>query len=83
MCLKESLRLYSPATLVQRIEETPINLDGYTLHKGTGVDIGIQCVHMNPTGSKDPFKFDPFRFQKENLDTNLRIIVFIPFSAGP
>lgn len=82
MCLKESLRLYSPATLVQRIVEKPINLDGYTLHKGTGVDIGIQSVHMNPTVWKDPFKFDPFRFQKENLETK-HPYAFIPFSAGP
>ena len=69
MCLKESLRLYSHVTLVQRVVSKSLDLDGYTLHKGTGIDIGIQSVHMNPTVWKDPFKFDPYRFEKGNLET--------------
>ena len=82
MCLKESLRLYSPATLVQRVVDKPVNLDGYILPKGTGIDIGIQSVHLNPTVWKDPFKFDPYRFEKENMETK-HPYSFIPFSAGP
>ena len=81
-CLKESLRLYSPVTLVQRAVNKPVKLDGYTLHKGTMVDIGIQSVHMNPNVWEDPFKFDPNRFSKENLASK-HPYSFIPFSAGP
>ena len=81
-CLKESLRMYSPALLVQRVVEEPITLDGYKLHKGAMIDIGIQSVHMNPTVWEDPHKFDPNRFCKENLDTK-HPYSFIPFSAGP
>ncbi|KAI6661529.1 Cytochrome P450 4B1-like [Oopsacas minuta] len=81
MCLKESLRLYSPATLVQRIVDKPVQMDGYTLKKGTPIDIGIQSVHMNPTVWQEPSKFDPNRFSKENMEGK-HPYSFIPFSAG-
>ena len=80
-CLKESLRLYTPIAFAQRIVDKPVKLDGYTLPKGSLVDIGMQSVHLNPDVWEDPFKFDPNRFSKENF-ANKHPYSFIPFSAG-
>ena len=80
-CLKESLRLYPPVVMVQRVVDEPLTLDGYSLQKGAMIDIGIQSVHMNPTVWEDPYRYDPNRFNKENLDTK-HPYSFIPFSAG-
>ena len=81
-CLKESLRLYSPVTLVQRIMKKPLKLDHWTLPKGTMIDIGIQSLHYNPTVWVDPMQYNPERFNKGNLDGK-HAYSFIPFSAGP
>ena len=81
-CLKESLRLYTPVPLVQRVVDKPLVLDGYTLPKGTLVDIGMQSVHVNSEVWKDPFNFNPDRFSTDNIATK-HPYSFIPFSAGP
>ena len=60
--IKESLRLHSPAAMALRIAKNKDVIGGYEIPKGTIVSIGINSVHLSPKLWKDPYAFDPHRF---------------------
>ncbi|XP_070601921.1 cytochrome P450 4B1-like [Erythrolamprus reginae] len=83
LCIKESLRLYSPVPGVSRELTKPITFfDGKTLPEGTWVVISIHLIHKNPNVWPNPEMFDPLRFSPENLSSR-NSHAFIPFAAGP
>ncbi|XP_062995330.1 cytochrome P450 4B1-like [Elgaria multicarinata webbii] len=82
MCIKESLRLYSPIPIVSRQLSKPITFfDGRTLPEGSVVSVAIHCVHKNSSVWQDPEVFDPARFAAEN-SSQRHPYAFIPFAAG-
>ncbi|XP_036026726.1 cytochrome P450 4F4 isoform X2 [Onychomys torridus] len=83
MCIKESLRLHPPVTVISRCCTQDISLpDGRVIPKGVICIINIFATHHNPTVWPDPEVYDPFRFDPENIKDRSPL-AFIPFSAGP
>ncbi|KAK7506002.1 hypothetical protein BaRGS_00002724, partial [Batillaria attramentaria] len=82
MCIKETLRMYSPLTYIQRELTRDTEIDGHTVPAGCIVNIGIYDVHHNPTVWDHSMEFHPERFREENISARSPF-AFIPFSAGP
>lgn len=83
MCIKESLRLHPPVTVISRCCTEDIKLpDGRVIPKGVICLISIFGTHHNPLVWPDPEVYDPFRFEPENVKKRSPL-AFIPFSAGP
>nr|XP_034342971.1 LOW QUALITY PROTEIN: cytochrome P450 4F1-like [Arvicanthis niloticus] len=83
MCIKESLRLHPPVTVISRCCTQDIVLpDGRTIPKGIICLISIFGIHHNPSVWSDPEVYDPFRFDPERIKDSSPL-AFIPFSAGP
>ncbi|KAF4014430.1 hypothetical protein G4228_006701 [Cervus hanglu yarkandensis] len=83
MCIKESLRLHPPVTVISRCCTQDIMLpDGRVIPKGVICLISIFGTHHNPSVWPDPEVYDPFRFEPENIKGRSPL-AFIPFSAGP
>ncbi|XP_036089778.1 cytochrome P450 4F2 isoform X1 [Rousettus aegyptiacus] len=83
MCIKESLRLHPPVTVVSRRCTQDILLpDGRVIPKGVICLISIFGTHHNPSVWPDPEVYDPFRFDPENIKKRSPL-AFIPFLAGP
>ncbi|XP_008828235.1 cytochrome P450 4F4-like [Nannospalax galili] len=83
MCIKESMRLHPPVTVISRrcTQDVPLP-DGRVIPKGVICLISIFGVHHNPSVWPDPEVYDPFRFDPENIKDRSPL-AFIPFSAGP
>ncbi|XP_052020687.1 cytochrome P450 4F4 isoform X10 [Apodemus sylvaticus] len=83
MCIKESLRLHPPVTVIsRRCTQDVVLPDGRVIPKGVICIISIFGTHHNPTVWPDPEVYDPFRFDPENVKDRSPL-AFIPFSAGP
>ncbi|XP_050001985.1 cytochrome P450 4F4 isoform X2 [Alexandromys fortis] len=83
MCIKESLRLHPPVTVISRRCTQDVGLpDGRVIPKGVVCMISIFGTHHNPTVWPEPEVYDPFRFDPENIKDRSPL-AFIPFSAGP
>ncbi|XP_055467957.1 cytochrome P450 4F6 isoform X2 [Psammomys obesus] len=83
MCIKESLRLHPPVSIISRRCTHDVELpDGRVIPKGTVCVVSIFGVHHNPSVWPDPEVYDPFRFDPENIKDRSPL-AFIPFSAGP
>ncbi|XP_063312632.1 ultra-long-chain fatty acid omega-hydroxylase-like [Pelobates fuscus] len=82
MCIKESLRLHPPVTIVSRRCTEDIKLpDGKVIPKGNICLISIYGTHYNPLVWPNPEVYDPYRFNPEN-SKDRSSHAFIPFSAG-
>ncbi|XP_032170073.1 cytochrome P450 4F6-like isoform X3 [Mustela erminea] len=83
MCIKESLRLHPPVTVIARRSTQDVGLpDGRVIPKGNICVISIFGIHHNPSIWPDPEVYNPFRFDPENIKERSPL-AFIPFSAGP
>ncbi|XP_066204634.1 cytochrome P450 4F3-like isoform X1 [Saccopteryx leptura] len=83
MCIKESLRLHPPVTVISRCCTQDIMLpDGRVIPKGNICVISIFGAHHNPSVWPDPKVYNPFRFDPETPQKRSPL-AFIPFSVGP
>ncbi|XP_017194239.2 cytochrome P450 4F3 isoform X2 [Oryctolagus cuniculus] len=83
MCIKESLRLHPPVTVISRCCTQDVVLpDGRVIPKGVICLISIFGTHHNPAVWPDPEVYDPSRFEPEKVKDRSPL-AFIPFSAGP
>ncbi|XP_065885834.1 cytochrome P450 4B1-like [Dysidea avara] len=81
MCIKESLRLYSPIPLASKLLANDCKMNGCRIPKGAMVFIGIHTIHHDSLVWDDPEKFDPLRFTTEN-SKKMDPFAFLPFYAG-
>ncbi len=79
---KETMRLYPPAPMMNRVLTEKVVLGGEVLEAGTNIVIPIWAIHRHRKLWKDPDRFDPTRFYKENEDKLARA-QFMPFGFGP
>jgi cytochrome P450 len=83
MIVKESLRLYPPAWVLNARETVDnIEIDGYTIPKGGSIFLAPYAVHRNPVYFADPLRFDPERFSPEN-EKRIPRYAYFPFGGGP
>lgn len=80
--IKESMRLYPPVPFIGRILSEDVQLDQYTLPKGTAIKLAIYYLHRDTRFFPEPETFDPSRFLPENT-VSRHPYAYLPFSAGP
>ncbi len=78
---KETLRLYPPASLVNREVITPITIEGHTLTPGMTIFVSLYVLHRRPDSFPDPDRFDPDRFAND-AEKNWPRLAYLPFALG-
>lgn len=78
-CIDESMRLYPPAWITDRVAIEDDTLGDYRIKKGTLLGISIFEIHRSKHYWKNPDAFDPERFYNKKVDTSY----YFPFGAGP
>ena len=80
-CIKEAIRLYSPAFFISRCTSESLELDGHEIPKGMEVGINVRSIHRNPDTWENPNEYDPLRFHPNNTEGR-HPFAYIPFSDG-
>jgi len=78
--LSETLRLYPPIHVGNRLAAEELDVCGYQIPKGERVMVSIYSTHHDPAHWSEPERFDPARFapgQKHLPYT------YLPFGGGP
>lgn len=82
MVMKESMRLYPPASGVAREALEDVEIGGYAFKKGELISINFYAMHQSPRYYPQPERFDPERFNKDN-EPNIPRYAYLPFGGGP
>ena len=82
--MSETLRLYPPATRLERESTKDYTLAGTNVHvpARTLVQISALAIHRDPDHYPDPLQFDPDRFLPEERERR-HPCAYIPFGSGP
>ena len=80
-CIEESLRLYPPAWITDRVNIEDDKVDNFHLKKGTIVGASIYELHRNKNYWDAAESFKPERFLEENRKQIMPY--YMPFGAGP
>lgn len=80
--IEESLRIYPPFWMIDRVSIEKDEVMGYSIPKDTMVLVFIHGVHHCPKYWSDPEVFNPDRFGKEKIKGHLPF-THIPFGGGP
>jgi cytochrome P450 len=80
--LTESMRLYPPAWVYERIALADDVVGGFRVPKGTIVGVAPYVMHRNPRLFPDPERFDPERFDKARAKERPKH-AYLPFGGGP
>lgn len=76
--IKESLRLYPPAWIIDRVTLEDDTFKDYSWEKGTIVEFLLYDMHRNPDYWEQPNAFIPERFKEEDI----RSKPYYPFGNG-
>jgi len=77
----ESLRLFPPAWIIDRVALADDEVDGISIKKGEIVNIYILGIHRSEKYWKDPLQFNPDRFDGDkHIKTDF---TYMPFGGGP
>jgi cytochrome P450 len=80
--IKESMRLYPPAWISDRVSLQEDAYQNYTFPKGSIIIIFYYGLHRDPKHWENPTAFIPARFEKRNFDKE-KNKAYYPFGAGP
>jgi len=80
--IEESLRLYPPAWITDRVALEDDEADGVPIPKGTTIIIYIYGAHRNPAVWDAPDRFDPDRFAPKKRKEQ-PAFSYLPFGGGP
>lgn len=80
--VEESLRLYPPFWMVDRVALTDDRIMDTEIPKGTTMVVFIYGAHHSPRYWDDPESFIPQRFSKENRKHHTPF-AYLPFGEGP
>ncbi|MEM7579662.1 MAG: cytochrome P450 [Cyanobacteria bacterium P01_A01_bin.80] len=82
MVIKEALRLYPTVTDLSRRATSDCEIGGYSIPKGTTLNISQWVMHHDSRYFADPFVFNPERWAND-FEKSLPRGVYFPFSDGP
>jgi cytochrome P450 len=82
MVIDETMRLYPPVYILSRKVMADDVIGGYTLPRGSAVDLSPYVTHRHPDFWPDPERFDPERFTPERVAQRHKY-AYVPFSTGP
>lgn len=82
MVIKEAMRLYPPAWIIDRHAIGEDEVLGYRIRKNTLVLVSPYVTHRHPALWPNPEGFDPLRFTPELEEARPRYAYF-PFGGGP
>ncbi|XP_077510044.1 cytochrome P450 3A41-like isoform X1 [Amblyomma americanum] len=80
--ISETLRLYSPTSVLSRICSQSTTVAGVRFTPGMRVEIPAHAMHYDPEFFPDPESFKPERFLPENKDS-INTYTYLPFGVGP
>ncbi len=80
--IDETLRLYPPAWILDRVPLEDDEVDGYHLPKGGIINVLVHHLHRNPAYWEEPEVFNPDRFEKSREKDRVPYS-YIPFGGGP
>ena len=80
--IDESMRLYPPAWVTERIAEGDDEICGYRIPAGSIIVVSPYVMHHHPAYWENPESFDPQRFLPERSAGRPRYAYF-PFGGGP
>ncbi len=80
--IEESMRIYPPAWITDRLSMDEDECMGYHYPKNTMIGIYIYGTHHNPKLWEEPTAFKPERFTKEEKKKRIPYSYF-PFGGGP
>lgn len=81
--VKETQRLHNASFQPGRTTKTDVVLPGgYRMPPNSVIVPALYAIHMNPAVWRDPFKFDPDRWDTEEVKNRHRC-AYIPFATGP
>lgn len=83
MVVNEALRKYPPIPILFRkcVKDYKIPGTDLTIPKGIQALINVYSLHHDPEYFPEPYKFDPERFNDENIK-NIKSFTFLPFGEG-
>ena len=79
--INESMRLYPPAWVSDRVSIQADTFNGYSYPAGTIIALFYYGLHRHPTYWDDPALFTPERFLKADIKEKSK--VYFPFGGGP
>ncbi len=79
-CLEESMRLYPPVYVIDRIAKEEDEFNGLLLPKGTLILMSVYELHRYAGFWEKPLEFVPERFSGDNKEYG---DYYYPFGAGP
>lgn len=79
---QEVLRYYPPSPMLPRTALGEDVLEGHNIAKGSIMLLFYHGLHHNTDYWEDPEKFDPSRFNPEQVEARHRF-AYLPFSTGP
>ncbi len=80
--VKESMRLYPPASIIGRQAKQPDTLGGYDIPEGSLIVLPAFAIHRDPRWWDAPDSFWPERWTPA-LDESLPKFAYFPFGGGP
>ncbi|XP_037950470.1 cytochrome P450 6a8-like [Teleopsis dalmanni] len=82
--LHETMRMYSIASIIMRqtVENYAVPNTNHVIEKDIIVIIPIDAIHYDPAIYPNPTKFDPGRFEPEEVEKR-HTMSFLPFGDGP
>ena len=81
-CIEETMRLYPPAWITDRVTVEDDEVDGISIPKGTVIAAFIYGTHHSEALWDNPEQFIPERFSKENKKERPSY-AYLPFGGGP
>ncbi|NND32689.1 MAG: cytochrome P450 [Saprospiraceae bacterium] len=81
-CIEESLRLYPPAWIIDRVAIDDDKIAGHRIPRNTMIILYIFGSHRNPDIWEDPESFIPERFDVETRKS-IPNFAYFPFGGGP
>jgi cytochrome P450 len=82
--IKETQRLHNPSFQPGRTTKSPVVLPGgYRLPADSVIAPALYAIHTNPAVWRDPFRFNPDRWDTDEVKKDLHRCAYVPFATGP